>query len=255
MLALGYLARETHGASWRQLADAVQITPQAARARWGTEKSGRGRQAQRARMEILRERILGQQFRRASYEHERKFIVTDDLPLDQCTTHFTITQAYLWVDPADAGYSIRVRQTRGFTSDGRPIEPPATLTFKGPAVGGRRVEVNTEIPHHDAEAVIASAEGSVIVKERYILDAGEHSEFEIDVFQGDNAGLVLAEYEGERPAVQRLIPPDWAQEVTDDPRFRNDQLARHPIASWTANELRDAGLEHLDQPREGADNR
>jgi adenylate cyclase len=56
--------------------------------------------------------------------------------------------------------------------------------------------------------------------------------FEVDVFEGENAGLVLAEIELDREDAP-FARPDWlGDEVTSDPRYSNAHLALHPYRSW-----------------------
>ena len=56
--------------------------------------------------------------------------------------------------------------------------------------------------------------------------------WEVDVFAGENAGLVLAEIELGRED-EPFAKPSWAgREVTDDPRYYNSQLALIPFKSW-----------------------
>ena len=71
-------------------------------------------------------------------------------------------------------------------------------------------------------------EGAVIDKIRYLVDVGGRT-WEVDVFAGANAGLVMAEVELDREdAVVEL--PAWAgREVTDDPRYYNASLSRDPM--------------------------
>ncbi len=60
----------------------------------------------------------------------------------------------------------------------------------------------------------------------------------VDVFAGENTGLVLAEVELDR-ADQPVDLPPWAgREVTDDPRYLNINLARHPYRLWGPNDRR-----------------
>ena len=61
-----------------------------------------------------------------------------------------------------------------------------------------------------------------------------HHTWEIDVFSGDNAGLILAEIElrDERETFER--PPWLGVEVTDQPRYDNSSLAQRPYATWQA---------------------
>jgi len=57
-------------------------------------------------------------------------------------------------------------------------------------------------------------------------------QWEIDVFEGLNAGLVVAEIELVEEG-QRFERPEWAgQEVTDDMRYYNACLAKHPYTTW-----------------------
>jgi adenylate cyclase len=71
----------------------------------------------------------------------------------------------------------------------------------------------------------------LIEKIRYRLAVGRHT-WEIDVFEGDNAGLVVAEIElgSEDEAFDR---PEWiGEEVTDDPRYFNSNLVGNPFRTW-----------------------
>ncbi len=56
--------------------------------------------------------------------------------------------------------------------------------------------------------------------------------WEVDVFSGVNAGLVVAEIEV--PAEDApIIIPDWiGSEVTHDSRFTNHALSVHPFTRW-----------------------
>ena len=66
---------------------------------------------------------------------------------------------------------------------------------------------------------------------RYRLPAGAHT-WEVDVFEGDNAGLVLAEIElGSED--EPFARPDWlGEEVSADPRYYNSNLVLRPFARW-----------------------
>ncbi|GAA5136361.1 CYTH domain-containing protein [Alloalcanivorax gelatiniphagus] len=109
----------------------------------------------------------------------------------------------------------------------------AWLTLKGETRGARRSEFEYPIPVDDALAILAEmcAEG-VIDKTRYRLPAGDGLEWEVDVFHGDNDGLVVAEIELSHED-QPIPRPDWlAEEVTDDPRYYNSALSRRPYGRW-----------------------
>jgi len=55
---------------------------------------------------------------------------------------------------------------------------------------------------------------------------------ELDVFEGENRGLVVAELELESED-ERFELPDWAgDEVSDDTRYYNVNLIKHPFSQW-----------------------
>ncbi len=114
----------------------------------------------------------------------------------------------------------------------------AFLTLKGKAEGIARPEFEYEIPVSDAEAILSAlCPGPLIDKTRHLVLHAGHS-WEIDVFHGDNAGLVLAELELERPD-ELFEKPAWlGLEVTSDPRYQNARLAERPFQRWPASERR-----------------
>jgi len=74
-------------------------------------------------------------------------------------------------------------------------------------------------------------DGSLIRKTRYRRQYQGH-EWEIDVFHGDNSGLVIAEVELEKED-QTIVLPDWVgEEVTGDPRYYNANLIAEPFSGW-----------------------
>jgi adenylate cyclase len=70
-----------------------------------------------------------------------------------------------------------------------------------------------------------------IEKVRFRVREGDHV-WDLDVFAGENAGLVMAEVE--LAAEDEVFTmPDWAgEEVTGDPRYYNVNLARNPFRNW-----------------------
>jgi len=60
----------------------------------------------------------------------------------------------------------------------------------------------------------------------------ENMIWEIDVFKGDNEGLVLAEIELSHEE-QEFIKPHWVgDEVTHDKRYYNASLFENPYKNW-----------------------
>ena len=108
----------------------------------------------------------------------------------------------------------------------------AKLTIKGSNTGVTRTEYEYEVPLGDAQAMLRDlCEKPLISKRRHVIThAGKR--WEVDVFLGDNAGLVIAELElaSETEAFER---PAWLrEEVSDDPRFYNSNLVKAPYKTW-----------------------
>lgn len=106
----------------------------------------------------------------------------------------------------------------------------AWITVKSASSGRERHEFEYSIPVDDARQMLAMAEGAVIHKVRYIVPYGGH-EWEVDVFAGENEGLVIAEVELERPDQPLELPPWLGHEVTDDRRYYNANLAQSPLGA------------------------
>ena len=114
----------------------------------------------------------------------------------------------------------------------RTIGDKGYLTVKGTSVGASRLEFEYEIPVADAEELLDSlCEKPLIEKNRYKLDHGGLT-WEVDVFFGDNEGLVVAEVELQSEN-QVFDKPDWVgEEVTHDPRYYNANLISNPYSGW-----------------------
>ena len=152
-------------------------------------------------------------------EIERKFLVADWPQPSETRT--SITQAYLATGPVSVRVRIRTR-------DG---QRDALLAVKGPASGLERPEFEYPIPVADADAIAQLAVGTIIEKDRYTLSAGAHI-WEVDVFGGANAPLIVAEVELTR-ASEPFERPAWVgEEVTDDRRYLNAHLAERPFSTW-----------------------
>ena len=152
-------------------------------------------------------------------EIERKFLVTGDFSR-QVTSAQRIVQGYICSQP---GRTVRVRNRgeEGF------------LTIKGASdeKGLSRYEFEQKIPLADAEELLKLCEPGAIDKMRNLVPAGKHT-WEIDVFHGENEGLILAEIElaSEDEPFER---PDWiGQEVSGDRRYYNSMLTKHPYKQW-----------------------
>ncbi|MBF0380645.1 MAG: CYTH domain-containing protein [Magnetococcales bacterium] len=109
----------------------------------------------------------------------------------------------------------------------------ATLTIKGANKGITRAEYEYEIPMKDAEALLDNlCEKPIIEKTRYVIEHDENI-WEVDEFEGENKGLLVAEVEL-KEAGQSFNKPDWVgEDVSDDDRYFNSNLIKHPYSQWT----------------------
>ena len=110
-------------------------------------------------------------------------------------------------------------------SDGRKVrvrlyEGRATLTVKSRQRRGCRAEFEYEIPLDEAHEMLAAHchPGTIEKTRHHVPFGGFH--WEVDVYEGLLAGIVLAEVELDR--IDREVPiPDWAgEEVTGRPEYK-----------------------------------
>lgn len=151
-------------------------------------------------------------------EIERKFLLANDAWRGQGQPTL-MRQGYLVADPVR---TVRVR-----------IEGErAVVTFKSKSIGASRGEWEYEIPVPDAaELLDRLCEQPLVEKTRHRIEHGGHT-WEVDEFQGENAGLVVAEIElaSEDEAFDK---PAWiGREVTGDARYYNSSLIRLPYSRW-----------------------
>ena len=108
----------------------------------------------------------------------------------------------------------------------------ARLNIKSATLGVSRREFEYPIALADAEEILHQlCEGPFIDKTRYCIDHQGHR-WEVDVFAGDNQGLVVAEIEL-RTTDEVFAKPNWlGDEVSDDPRYYNVCLIDHPYKDW-----------------------
>ncbi len=107
-----------------------------------------------------------------------------------------------------------------------------SMTVKGVNKGIERVEYDYEIPLADAEAMLDGlCEQPIIEKTRYKIEYGSHI-WEVDEFEGENSGLVIAEVEL-GSADEEFEKPDWVgDDVSDDHRYFNSNLIKNPYSKW-----------------------
>lgn len=164
-------------------------------------------------------------------EIERKFLVVGGGWRRQVARSESMRQGYLVRSgvgaeeyPETCSVRVRVQGDAAF------------LNIKQAIPGVERLEFDYGIPLEDAiEMLEQLCVGPVLEKTRHFVTV-DGMTWEIDVFRGDNAGLVVAEIELE-DADQPFARPDWlGAEVTSLQRYYNVALVQHPYAEWSDEE-------------------
>ncbi len=152
-------------------------------------------------------------------EIERKFLVHPQLWQDLSKPEgLYCLQTYLLKDEAKT-VRVRILGNKGF------------ITLKGKTVGFSKPEFEYEIPAKEAKEMIKIFGDVLIEKTRYLFPQGKYT-WEVDVFEGDNKGLIVAEIEL-KSELDKFDKPEWiAKEVTGDYRYSNSNLQGNPYKNW-----------------------
>ena len=153
-------------------------------------------------------------------EVERKFLVRNLSFVEEAFKRRRIIQGYICSD-AERSVRVRIREDEAF------------LTIKG-AINERgwsRYEFEQPIPVKDAEELIKLCLPGLIDKVRHYVKVGGHS-WEVDIFHGENEGLIVAEIELETED-ETFEWPEWiGREVSGEQKYYNMMLAKHPYSKW-----------------------
>ena len=155
-------------------------------------------------------------------EIERKFLLKSDAWRSQVQGSRQMSQGYL---ASGGNVSIRVR----IAGD------EAWLNIKAGGFVASRQEYEYPLPLDEARELLALAEGPLVEKTRHFVEHRGHT-WEIDEFDGDNAGLVVAELELDSEDADFARPPWLGVEVTELRRYYNVCLVTHPYRAWTEAE-------------------
>jgi CYTH domain-containing protein len=151
-------------------------------------------------------------------EIERKFLLKPGYEWHPESKGTSIKQGYLSVDH-ECVIRVRIAGENAF------------LTIKGKVSGISRIEFEYEIPKSEAEDLMKMCLNSVVEKTRYKIPTG-NLVWEVDVFEGANRGLVIAEIELQHEE-QELTKPEWiGREVSFDKRYFNSYLSQNPYSEW-----------------------
>ncbi|NIP38118.1 MAG: CYTH domain-containing protein [Candidatus Dadabacteria bacterium] len=151
-------------------------------------------------------------------EIERKFLIDESI-VSELKNGETIKQGYFPTLNTNA-IRARLRGNKGY------------ITIKGHQVGATRAEYEYEIPFKEAEEIIENiCDKQVIEKTRYKIKHADHI-WEIDVFEGNNKGLIVAEVEMSDEDEEVELPAWIKDEVTNDLRYSNSNLVKYPYKLW-----------------------
>ncbi len=151
-------------------------------------------------------------------EIERKFLVNYELLSPILPVGEPFKQGYF---PTKDLTTVRVRI----------VKETGYLTIKGPNSGSSRSEFEYQVPHTDAIEMLEQFCSNPIIKTRYKIEFDSHI-FEVDIFEGENEGLIVAEVELTSESEEVNLPEWITSEVTNDPRYYNSSLIDNPFCSW-----------------------
>jgi adenylate cyclase len=156
-------------------------------------------------------------------EIERKFLLLNDGWRTEAARSVAMRHGYLSELGGRASVRVRVEGTQG------------KLNIKAAVVGAARAEFEYDIAAAEAEEILGTLCGGLILKTRHYVERDGFT-WEIDVFEGANTGLIVAEVELD--AVDQEFPrPAWlGREVTAEHRYYNHALAKRPYAEWSPAE-------------------
>jgi adenylate cyclase len=152
-------------------------------------------------------------------EIEHKFLLANDGWRGAIQKSVNYKQGYLSSEPTS---SIRVRIA----------DKQAWLNIKSATIGTQRHEFEYEIPLPDAEEILSTLCRKPLIEKTRHFVRHDGNTWEIDEFEGDNQGLIIAEIELAE-AGKAFAKPDWlGAEVTHELRYYNNNLAINPYSKW-----------------------
>ncbi len=153
-------------------------------------------------------------------EIERKFLVTSNAYRAEAYAKEEIIQGFLSTHP-ERTVRVRLRGQKGYITVKGKTDPDGTTRF----------EWEREISSAEAKSLLDICKKGTIHKVRHLVKSGTHV-VEVDEFQAQNKGLVIAEIELQH-ADETFLKPKWlGAEVTGDIKYYNSQLSKKPYSSW-----------------------
>lgn len=152
-------------------------------------------------------------------EIEKKYLIVSDDWRKHADTGIYMVQGYM---SSNEKSSVRIR----INGDS------ANLNIKSKTIGIQRSEYDYVIPVDEAKEILETLCDKPFIEKTRFLVMHEGHEWEIDVFAGDNDGLIVAELELDS-IDEKFALPDWiGDDVSNDPRYYNVCLVTHPFKDW-----------------------
>lgn len=148
-------------------------------------------------------------------EIELKYLIKEMPVINESIHREKIVQGYLRRSYNEGKSTVRVRQ----------LGDKGYLTIKGDKKGLSQSEFEYEIPLVDAKEMFLLCEPGLLEKTRYYIPHGNHT-IELDVFEGKNLGLVVAEIELESEDEEVIIPEWFGENVSHDGNYSNAALSK-----------------------------
>ena len=152
-------------------------------------------------------------------EIEHKFLLKNNDWKKDSHKSVEYKQGYLI---SDNKRSIRIRVTND----------EAWINIKSSIIGTHRQEYDYKIPLDEGLEILNTlCEKPQIEKTRHFVTYKQHT-WEIDVFTGENEGLIIAEIELTKIG-EAFSKPTWIdKEVTYDLQYYNNNLCKNPYKNW-----------------------
>jgi len=152
-------------------------------------------------------------------EIERKFLILNQDWQEYTRSELHIVQGYLATNEFSST-RIRIQDDK------------ANINIKSATLGIERTEFEYAIPVIDAQLMIDELCVKPVIEKTRFLVKNMHHTWEIDVFSGDNEGLIVAEIELSS-LDETFEKPSWlGEEVSNDARYYNACLVENPYKTW-----------------------
>ena len=148
-------------------------------------------------------------------EIEKKYLIRrlpENLEQYECKR---IAQGYLCTAPV-----VRIRQSND----------DFYLTYKGAGLMARE-EYNLPLTKEAYEHLLPKIDGLLISKTRFLIPLSDGLTAELDIFDGELAGLTMVEVEFTTiEQADQFIPPEWfGEDVTNSGKYHNSYLSQHAL--------------------------